>query len=167
MEHHLNLPRVKVWCGISALGILGPFFFDQTVTGDVYRNLLQESTVPRLAELFGDEEIYCQQEHLLTTTVMSRPISMQLFWPDRWLGQRGSIEFLVCSPDLTPPDFFLWGYLKDKVYGSKPATVNELKVEIERQCLAIPNATIHNTVQSIGSHYQLCLESGCCQFEHL
>jgi hypothetical protein len=38
MEHHLNLPRVTVWCGISAVGILGPFFFNATLTGDVYRN---------------------------------------------------------------------------------------------------------------------------------
>ena len=28
MEHHLNLPGVTVWCGISALGIVGPFFLN-------------------------------------------------------------------------------------------------------------------------------------------
>jgi hypothetical protein len=29
-------------------------------------------------------------------------------------------------------DFFLCGYLKDKGYAAKPATVHELKEEIER-----------------------------------
>ena len=32
------------------------------------------------------------------------------------------------SPDLNPPDFFLWGYLKDRVYTSKPWTIQELKI---------------------------------------
>ena len=31
------------------------------------------------------------------------------------------------SPDLSPLDFFPWGYLKDKVYTPKPATLQELK----------------------------------------
>ena len=64
-------------------------------------------------------------------------------------------------------DFFLWGYLKDKVYGSKPATVDELKEEIERQCLAVPNEMIRNAVESIGPRYRLCLERDGREFEHL
>ena len=31
------------------------------------------------------------------------------------------------SPDFNPLDFFLWGYLKDKVYTPKPATLQDLK----------------------------------------
>ena len=31
------------------------------------------------------------------------------------------------SPDLNPLDFFLWGYLKDKVYTPKPATLQDLR----------------------------------------
>lgn len=38
--------------------------------------------------------------------------------------QRGSVEWPLSSPDLTPVDF-LWGYLKDKVYSTKPAKVDE------------------------------------------
>ncbi|KAJ4428240.1 hypothetical protein ANN_24257, partial [Periplaneta americana] len=35
----------------------------------------------------------------------------------RWLGRRGSAaEFPPRSPDLTPPDLYLWGALKDTVY---------------------------------------------------
>ncbi len=37
------------------------------------------------------------------------------------------------SPDLTPPDFFLWAYLKNSVDLNKPTTVDELKTEIETQ----------------------------------
>ena len=31
------------------------------------------------------------------------------------------------SPDLNPCDFFLWGYLKSKVYSNRPQSIEELK----------------------------------------
>ena len=34
------------------------------------------------------------------------------------------------SCDLSPFDFFLWGYVKDKVYADAPQSIKELKVEI-------------------------------------
>ena len=132
MEHHLNLPGVTVWCGMSALGIIGPFFFYQTVSVPVYSNLLMENVGPQIEEMFGDEGIYFQQDwatsHYLDAT-----------HPNKWIGRQGSVEFPARSPDLTPMDFFLWGYLKDKVYVAKPATIDDLKNKIRRQCLAIPN----------------------------
>ena len=71
MEHHLNLVGVTVWCGISALGILGPFFFDQTVTGDVYLNLLEESVGPVSKRYLVTKRFtFSKMEHLPTTTVM-------------------------------------------------------------------------------------------------
>lgn len=57
-------------------------------------------------------------------------------------------------------DGFLWGDLKDKVYAAEPPTVSELKQEIERQCLAVPNDLICNVLESIGRRCQMCLENG-------
>ena len=34
------------------------------------------------------------------------------------------------SPDLTPCDFFLWGFVKSKVYATKPRDIPELKERI-------------------------------------
>lgn len=36
------------------------------------------------------------------------------------------------SCDLTPLDYFLWGYLKSLVYAKKPTTIEALKAEIVR-----------------------------------
>ena len=47
-------------------------------------------------------------------------------------------------------DFFLWGYLKDKVYGNKPRTIDALKLEIERQCRDIPNDMFRDVCESLG-----------------
>ncbi len=37
------------------------------------------------------------------------------------------------SPDLNPCDYFLWVYLKDRVYKPMPKTLDDLKVNIERE----------------------------------
>ena len=55
-DHHVNLPGITVWCGLSSKGLLGPFFFDATVTGPIYLNLLQQSVIPSITEDFEDEE---------------------------------------------------------------------------------------------------------------
>jgi hypothetical protein len=50
----------------------------------------------------------------------SRHISVTMFgitW--RWIGRGGSITWPPRSPDLTPLDFFLWGYAKNIVYQVK------------------------------------------------
>ena len=41
------------------------------------------------------------------------------------------------SPDLSPLDFCLWGYLKSKVYSPRPATLNELQAIIVREVAQI------------------------------
>ena len=35
---------------------------------------------------------------------------------DRFISMRCDVEWAPHSPDLTPADFYLWGYLKDRVY---------------------------------------------------
>jgi len=42
------------------------------------------------------------------------------------------------SPDLNPLDFFLWGYVKSKVYEKKPKSIEELKMKITETINAIP-----------------------------
>lgn len=164
MEHHLNLPGITVWCWISTLGILGPFFFDWTVT-DVYLNILQESVGPCIKELFGDEEIYFRQGGTPPHNHRDVRAYLDTTLLNRWIGRRG-VWFPSHFPELTPMVFFLWVYLKDMVYCTKPG-VDELKEEIERQCLTFPNEMLCNIVESIGLRYWLCLESCGHQFEYL
>jgi len=39
---------------------------------------------------------------------------------------------------LNSPDFYLWGYLKDRVYGNNPQTIPDLKAAITAAIRAIP-----------------------------
>ena len=47
--------------------------------------------------------------------------------------QMSHSKWSLHSPDLNPPDFYLWGFLKDHVYQNNPQTIAELKVAITQQ----------------------------------
>jgi hypothetical protein len=46
------------------------------------------------------------------------------------------------SPDLAPPDFFLWGLLNSHVYSKKPRTIDAPKDTIRREVAAITDVTL-------------------------
>ncbi|KAJ4439237.1 hypothetical protein ANN_07357 [Periplaneta americana] len=49
----------------------------------------------------------------------------------RWIGRGEPTSWPPRSPDLTPLDFFLWGFLKDQVYlPPLPANLSELRNRI-------------------------------------
>jgi len=50
---------------------------------------------------------------------------------------RGDVGWPPRSPDLTPCDFFLWVYLKAKVYEQRPLTLEALKEAIRQEVAAI------------------------------
>ena len=66
------------------------------------------------------------------------------------------------SPDLTPLDFYLWGYLKSKVYIDKPRTGAQLKTNIEREIAAIPRATLEKMIKNAEkrAHYYVVRAKG-------
>ena len=87
-------------------------------------------------------------------------------FPNKWIGRRGFVEYPPCSLYLTPLDFFLWGYLKDEVYATKPATIAELRDAIEQEYTQIPIEVFLAVINSITSRCQQCLDQNGYQFHH-
>jgi hypothetical protein len=52
---------------------------------------------------------------------------------EHWIGRGGTIKWPPRSPDLTPCDFFLWGYIKQTVYrpNDMPRDVDDLVDRIQ------------------------------------
>ena len=85
-----------------------------------------------------------------------------IFWFDpRIIGldsekfTRGGIEWPPYFPDLNPCDYFLWGYVKDKVYANAPKTLDELKNNISTVISKIKVETLHYVIDSFRAHFQL------------
>lgn len=89
-------------------------------------------------------------------------------FPECWIGRRGPVEWPTRSPDLTPLDFFLWGYLKNLVYVDRPKTVDELTFRIKDECQKISTDTLKNVSQGFvdrlglaadGAHFEQLIRS--------
>jgi hypothetical protein len=65
---------------------------------------------------------------------------------DRLTSRRTDFPWPPYSPDLNPPDYFLWGYLKEKVYANNPQTLAELKENIRREIRNIPRDMIARVI---------------------
>jgi hypothetical protein len=61
--------------------------------------------------------------------------------------------------DLTPPDFFLWGYVKDKVYAKNPSTINELKNGIVEVIQQIPREMCETVRRSVEGRLRQCVKA--------
>ncbi|CAK1591148.1 unnamed protein product [Parnassius mnemosyne] len=77
-------------------------------------------------------------------------------FPNKLISSRGDIPWPPRSPDLTPCDFFLWGYLKSRVYLNKPTTISQLKQNIHEEIAAIPRSMCQRVFQSLRSRFQEC-----------
>ncbi|KAJ4426275.1 hypothetical protein ANN_27087 [Periplaneta americana] len=71
------------------------------------------------------------------------------------------------SPDLTTPDFFLWGYLKDRVYATRPQTLDDLKHNITQEIQAIDNRVLQRVASNMERRVELCLMQDGGHFQHL
>ena len=62
------------------------------------------------------------------------------------------------SPDLNPCDFFLWGYLKDKIYGQMPKTFDDLKYLISQEIKSINSITLSKVFENMTKRCKAVLE---------
>jgi hypothetical protein len=109
-----------VWIGIWSGGIIGPYFIEENITGDIYLNLLQEKVMSAIQNRCPPDIIF-QQDGASPHYARQVQEFLDVF-PDVWIGRRGSIEWPARSCDMTPLDFSVWVISKDLVYldGPKP-----------------------------------------------
>ena len=59
---------------------------------------------------------------------------------------------IILSPhfsDLSPPDYFLWGCLKHRVYVNQPQSLADLKAETTREVIGIPRQYVKQSSRSL------------------
>jgi hypothetical protein len=71
------------------------------------------------------------------------------------------------SPDLTPPDFYLWGAAKSAVYRDRPRTLNKLKTAITAYIRNISQADLQKVFAKKIKRVQACIGSRGHHFQHL
>lgn len=166
--HTQGAPKVTVWCGIWRGMIIGPYFIDGCLDGEGYNFLLRE-VVKEMIERTGEISRFFQQDGAPCHYSALARHYLDFVWTGRWIG-RGSkfIEWAPRSPDIAPLDFFLWGYLKHRVYKDRPSSLEELQSKIRAECRAIESVALFDNVrENLIKRLKLCISVEGEHFEHL
>ena len=140
-EAPLHSAKITVWCAMSSRGVIGPYFFEdgggdtQTVNAQRYRAVLGKFWRALKSKLKNDPEaLQCQWFQQDGATAHTAQTTRD--WLRERFGERVMSRFEACpwpasSPDLTPPDFFLWGHLNSQVYWTNPKSLQDLKEAVK------------------------------------
>ena len=94
---------------------------------------------------------------------------MTISWTLELVGWGADTDFIIKlpprSPDLTPCDFFLWRYIKSKVYVDQPNKIEELKTNIQNAFGEANHEMLNHTMRSFQERLSLVLQSKGAQPE--
>ncbi|PNF28323.1 hypothetical protein B7P43_G03472, partial [Cryptotermes secundus] len=127
-------PKLNVFCALSQTNLYGPFFFS-------YLDMLQ-------LWLFRGFCLPTRRGTPHWNIDVRRYLNNEL--RHRWIGRVGEADVALFawpprSPDLTPCDFYLWGYIKDRLYITPLArTLVELRERIDAAVMTIDRMMLQN-----------------------
>ncbi|GFV39465.1 uncharacterized protein TNCV_4796621 [Trichonephila clavipes] len=78
------------------------------------------------------QELWFQQDGATCHTARTTIDLLKYTFGDRLISRFGPVNWPPRSCDLTPLDYFLWGYVKSLVYADKPQTLDHLEDNIHR-----------------------------------
>lgn len=161
--------KVNVWCGLHGENLIGPVFLSEKMNATSYLTMLQEVLPSYLDSLSLSvvSRTMFQQDGAPPHIAKRVTTWLDEMFPLQWIGSKGPFPWPPRSPDLTPLDTFLWGYLKRKVYHPKPNTIEELKQNIISACREISKTTLQSVHNNIVRRIDMCHRQEGGIFEHL
>ncbi|GFX76859.1 uncharacterized protein TNCV_3278941 [Trichonephila clavipes] len=166
VETPLHPEKLTVWCALWAGGIIGPFFFKNdegpnvTVNGDRYRAMITNFFIPELSN-HDVQELWFQQDGATCHTARATIDLLKDTFGDRLISRFGPVNWPPRSCDLTPLDYFLWGYVKSLVYADKPQTLDHLEDNIRRVIADIRPQMLEKVIENWTSRLDYIRASRC------
>lgn len=122
---------MNVWCGIIDTSVLGPIFYNVALTSARYLHLLQHEVEVEIGDKVTLDillRMWLPQDRAPPHFgIVFRNLLDYNRCPQKWLGRGDPVSWPLRSPDLTKKEFFLWGYIKAKVYETEQYDVRDLQ----------------------------------------
>jgi hypothetical protein len=161
-EKGMRGEKVRVWVALSSHGLIGPVFFNETVNAQRFKNMLENEFMPTLlATQVPIRTQWFMQDGATPHTADSVLVFLRGVFDDRVMSHHypqynnnGGYFWPPLSPDLNPCDFFLWGYLKEKLFASRPQNLTDMRTRIVQLCSEIEEDLCCKVVRNMHT----CLE---------
>jgi len=150
--------KLKVWAGILNDQIIGPFFIEGKLNSEKYEDMVHNEIVSRIMEITGQnfEHTYFQQDGASPHYGRNVRNYLDIVFNNRWIGRKGYIQWPSRSPNLSPLDYFLWGYFKARVYKTKPQNLQHLRQRILDKCAIVPAEYFANVIRNFYNRLRYC-----------
>ena len=140
VQRPLYSAKCIAWVPIWKYGINGPFWCenDDRETVMINKKLYNVVLNKFWKTLWHPSWRAGRVARVPTIGATPHTVNITMEWLDRCFAgrlirRRCVPEWSVLSRDLNPPDFYLWGFLKDCVYQNNTQTIAELKEAITQQ----------------------------------
>ncbi|GFU67563.1 uncharacterized protein TNCV_1643121 [Trichonephila clavipes] len=94
------------------------------------------------------QELWFQQDGAICHTARATIDLLKDTFGDRLISRFGPVNWPPRSCDLTPLDYFLWGYVKSLVYADKPQTLDHLEDNIRRVIADIQPQMLEKVIEN-------------------
>ena len=171
-----SMKKVTVWCAVGYSGIVGPYLFEDnegntvTVNSQRYVSMLHDKFIPDLQQMpqVNMHTVRFQQDGAPPHTANLSLAALAEWCPgDRLISRRTNNIWPAYSPEMTPPDFWLWGYLKSMVYANNPQTLEVLKNNITMEIESIPLDMIHRVMDNFMIRVRAVVDQDGNWIEHV
>ena len=117
--------RVNVLARLLSNTLIGPFLIEDRTRGVNYLTFVEDMVPPVLDDLRLRRHLWYQLDS--APAHFTLPVCQWLdhHFPGRWIGRGGPAAWRAQSPGLMPLDFFLWSFMKEKVYQTEIASREE------------------------------------------
>ncbi|GFW42841.1 transposable element Tc3 transposase [Trichonephila clavipes] len=106
-------------------------------------------------------ELWFQQDGATCHTARATINLFKDTFGDRLISRFGPVNWPPRSCDLTPLDYFLWGYVKSLVYADKPQTLDHLEDNIRRVIADIRPQMLEKVIENQTSILDYIRASRC------
>ncbi|GFU67637.1 transposable element Tc3 transposase [Trichonephila clavipes] len=172
VETPLTSRKLTVWCALWAGEIIGPYFFKNdeghnvTVNGDRYRAMITNFFIPELNN-HDVQELWFQQDDATCHTARATIHLLKNTFGERLISRFGPVNWPARSCDLTPLDYFLWGYVKLLVYADKPQTLDHSEDNIRRAIADIRPQMLEKVIENWTTLSYMASLAVLCQKSYL
>ena len=94
-------------------------------------------------------QLWFQQDGATAHTARDTMATLRDIFGNCIISPRSVFSWPLGSPDLTPPDCFLWVYLKERMYVNKPHTISQPKNNICDEIRTITPEILRKVMENV------------------
>lgn len=159
---------INLWAGVIGDIFVGPFVIEGNLTGEKYLDFLQHN-LPQLLDQLSQqqrEDLIFQHDGAPPHYTNDVRIWLTENYPT-WIGRGGTVAWPPRSPDLSPLDFFVWGYMKSEVYKTIVHNEEDLRNRITAAANKVREQLSNKvTVAAMRKRARACIRENGAQFEN-